>query len=199
MAEHSRPPRRSLDQISTHWTKVNDPASFFTRYSAAVIAYLEALLKNHADAQDVLSEILEHVVRHGFEQVTPERGRFRDYLKITVRNRALTWLRRKRPATVDAVQLQETIGDDRDADEAFLHAVRRCHLDKAWRSLERYQHRNPGNLGYTVLKLTVDHPNEDSTALAARVREKTGESFAAAAFRQQLSRARRRFADRAGE
>src|SRR5262245_41520243 len=107
MAE--RPGHRPLDQISTHWTKVNDAATFFTRYAAAVLAYLEALLGNPTDAQDVLSEMLEQVVRHGFERATPERGRFRDYLKVAVRNRALTWLRRKRPATVDHTQLQDTL------------------------------------------------------------------------------------------
>ncbi len=169
MSQPADTPRRPLEQITTHWTKINDPVSFFTRYASAVVAYLEALLKNEADAQDVLSEILEHVVSHGFDRVTPERGRFRDYLKVTVRNRALTWLRRKRPATVDVTQLQETLADERGADAVFHAAVCSCHLDKAWRSLERHERGNPGNLAYTVLQLAVERPDENSAALAARV------------------------------
>jgi hypothetical protein len=45
-----------------------------------------------------------------------------------------------------------------------------------------------------VLRLVLDHPEDDSEALAARVSESLGHPFRADAFRKQLSRARRLFA-----
>ena len=51
------------------------------------------------------------------------------------------------------------------------------------------------SLCYTVLRLAVDWPEEDSPSLAERVIEIAGRPLSAVAFRKQLSRARRRFAE----
>src|SRR5262249_54204687 len=63
------------------------------------------------------------------------------------------------------------------------------------RALERHQRSAPGNLGYTVLRLTVDHPDANSRELAARAAERSGQPLSPEAFRKQLSRARRLFAE----
>src|SRR5262249_33766636 len=60
--------------------------------------------------------------------------------------------------------------------------------------LESHQRRSPGNLFFTALRLTVDHPEEDSEALAARAGAFAGKPVRADAFRKQLSRARQLFA-----
>ena len=67
-------------------------------------------------------------------------------------------------------------------------------LEKAWRGLERHQRAAKGNLCHTVLRLTADHPDEDSDRLAARAARLSGRPLTPEAFRKQLSRARRLFA-----
>ncbi len=42
-----------LDEISTEWSIIKDPAQFVMRYGPAVQLYLVVLLKNRHDAEDV--------------------------------------------------------------------------------------------------------------------------------------------------
>jgi RNA polymerase sigma factor (sigma-70 family) len=182
-------PKSALDLISTRWAAVKDPVRFLMRYGRAIRKYLDALLKNTHDTDDVSQDFLLRVLEHGFAGADPDRGRFRDYLKRAVRNAALTRLRRKASTPVTPGMLE-----DLAAEEEFVRDWRRCLLDRAWRGLESHQRRSPGNLFHTVLRLAVDHPEEDSEQLAARAAERSGRPLRADAFRKQLSRARKLFA-----
>src|SRR5437870_1584516 len=84
-----------LDQISTRWSILKDPAQFLLRYGPAIHKYLFALLQNEDDVAEISQEILTRVADSAFDRAVPDRGRFRDYLKVAVRNAALTQLRRK--------------------------------------------------------------------------------------------------------
>jgi hypothetical protein len=53
-----RQPRQGLALISTHWPLITDPMKFVLRYAPAVRAYLQVLLRQPADVDDVLQEIL---------------------------------------------------------------------------------------------------------------------------------------------
>ena len=123
------------------------------------------------------------MVQHGFDRASPDRGRFRDYLKTAVRNAALTHLRRRQrePDLGDASVLQDAIPDAAEGD--WLAEWRAC-LQPRLRGLESHQQASPGNLFWTVL-LTVDHADEDSTALAARASAIAGRPLRADAYRQQ--------------
>jgi hypothetical protein len=122
----------------------------------------------------------------------PDRGRFRDYLKISVRNTALAMLRRKQEATVDPAVL-ESLTVTR-ADDAWNQEWQRVVLDKAWRLLEQHERTSPQGMHFTALKLAVEFPQETSEQLAARAAARLQRPVNAAAFRKQLSRARRHFA-----
>src|SRR5262249_35508607 len=76
-----------------------------------------------------------------------------------------------------------------------LWGGQRCVLSRAWCSLNSHQKRNPGNLYHTVLRLTTDHPDENSQTLAARAAALAGRPVTPHAFRKQLSRARHLFAE----
>jgi RNA polymerase sigma factor (sigma-70 family) len=86
--------RRWLDQISTQWTAVQDAEQFVLRYGPAICRSCESLLPRCGEADDVLQELLVRVVEKGFPHVDARKGRFRDYLKVTVRNAVITHLRR---------------------------------------------------------------------------------------------------------
>jgi len=189
VSEHASP----LDQISTRWVLIRDPEQFTLRYAPAIRKYLEAILRDPHEAAEATQEFVLKGLRLGMVDPDGLRGRFRDYLKRAVRNAALTHLRRKKPGGPLPGQLADPRADT-DADREWLAEWRRCVLDRTWRRLEAHQRESPGNLAHTVLRLSVEHPDEDSDALAARAGRQSGRPLLPAAFRKQLSRARRLFA-----
>ena len=188
----------ALDQISTHWSLISDPAQFVLRYAPAIRKYLEALIKDPHDAEEVAQDFLLGGLQRGFLRTDDLRGRFRDYLKAGVRNAALMHFRRRKAARhggPDPAHLPDRGAGRARAEAEWVAGWRQCVLDRAWQALEHHQDRAPGNLCYTVLRLAADHPDEDSPALAARAGAQAGRPLRADAFRKQLSRARRLFAE----
>ncbi len=189
---------RRLDSISTLWPEIHDASNFVLRYGPAIRAYLEAILHVPDDVEEAMQEFLVRVVEHRFERVTPDRGRFRDYLKRAVRNAAVSRIRKRRTRStggdgVDALAAPESASEP---DARWRDAWRRCVLEGAWRATERHERSSPGNLFHTVLTLVTEHSEEDSAALAARAGDRRGEAISPVAFRKQLSRARKFFAER---
>jgi Sigma-70 region 2 len=186
----------NLDQIETDWSVVHEPASLVERYAHAVDCYLHALIKNKHDAEEVAQEFFLWVSQHGFPRVRQDRGRFRDYLKKVVRNYALNFLRRKplHSQRADLLHVPAPEHTDEVPDQEWVIQWRRCLLKRAWRRLQKHEQRSPDNLFYTVLHLCAVHPHEDSRTLASRASLLCGKPLRPEAFRKQVSRARRMFA-----
>ena len=68
-------------------------------------------------------------------------------------------------------------------------------MQRAWAELLAYERKNPTGLAHTALKLSVEFPEDDSKALAARASKIAGTAVQPDTFRKQLSRARRLFAE----
>ena len=185
-----------LDQISTRWTQLHNPATFALRYASALSDYLTNLLGDPDRAEEVLQEVLLKMMNQGFANARPERGRFRDYLKVATRNQALALLRREqRRKAVPSDQLENLLEDrSPTADQLLLGSWRTCVVEKAWRALERHEHQAPHSLVYTALKLTIERPDIDSEELAKSASSLVNRKITAEAFRKQRSRARRLFA-----
>jgi RNA polymerase sigma-70 factor (ECF subfamily) len=186
-----------LDQISTEWSLLHDSGRFVRRYTPAIRKYLNALIKNRHDAEDVLQDFLLRVLTHGLLRLSREGGRFRDYLKVAVRHAALNHLQRRaapKPGATPLLHLPTADPPELAADQEWVVHWRESLLDRAWLDLKRHQLQTPGNLAYTVLRLAVRYPEKDSKALATRASALTGRPLRAEAFRKQLSRARRLFA-----
>ncbi len=197
-----------LDEINTQWSLMRlavagsfaDPGparqALALRYSGAIRKYIGAMVQNSQDADDLAQEVLVRILRGDFGGADPERGRFRDLLKVAVRNMARTyWSRSQKRATADFDL--NLLGDDSqqaEADREWQSTWQQTVLTMAWRALEDYQHEHAGCVAYTLLRLRTDHPDDDSEALAARLSMATGRPFAAPATRQQLRRARLRYA-----
>jgi RNA polymerase sigma factor (sigma-70 family) len=188
----------TLDELSTYWPLIHDPHQFVHRYAPAIRRYLEALLHNVHDAEDVAQDFLLKGIVRGFVRGEAVRGRFRAYLKTAVRNAALTYLQRRRPGHLDGpvlAQVADRHDSEAEAEAAWLAEWRRCLIEHALDALDRHQQQTPGNLFATAIRLVLDHPDDDSTRLAARASALVGRPVRAEAFRKQLSRARRCFAD----
>ena len=186
------PEPQLLDQISTHWTQLQEPVKVLLRYGTAIQQYLNALLTDSHVAEEVSQTFLLSVLQRGFPEADPNRGRFRDYLKICVRNAALDYLRQQRPMVHGDLTWLETSGQTDD--HGWLDQWRACLLERTWRALEHYEQQSRGSLAFTVLQIVGSHPDDDSQTLAERVSQQTGQPLRADAFRKQLSRARRKFA-----
>lgn len=180
-----------LDQITTHWSNIADPARFVLRYAPAIRAYLLSIQRRAGDSEDVAQDFLTRILTRGFSENQVTRGRFRDYLRAAIRNAAIDNLRKKRLATVSPDVLADVSADEDD----WVGPWRSCLLDKALQQLETLERESPGNLYYTAIRLTIDHPQETSAALAERASRHVDRPLTAAAFRQQLTRARRRLAE----
>ncbi|MDB5336609.1 MAG: sigma-70 family polymerase sigma factor [Planctomycetaceae bacterium] len=183
---------RELKSITTHWTTISNPSRFVIRYGAAVRAYLRALLPTRDDADEVEQKFLLQVVEKGFPTAAPGRGHFRHYLITIVKNAAFGHLRRRSKQVAVWADLSQVPAADM-ADREWQNSWRECVLQNTWNALRDHQKTSKGNQFHTVLKAFVEHQQEDSPTLAARVSKSTGQSLSAEAFRKQLSGARRRF------
>jgi RNA polymerase sigma-70 factor (ECF subfamily) len=196
-AEPHGPARTRIEDISTRWSAVSDPAQFVMRYGPAVVQYLEAILRDRHDAEEVAQDFLLRVVRGGLAGVDPERGRFRHYLKAAVRNSAIAHLRKRRSRPLSDAEAAGLADPgptpEQEAERAWLDEWRQCVLNRVWRALETHERGSPGNLAFTALRLAAEHPGETSESLARRASERVGRALRADAFRQQLSRARKLF------
>ena len=161
----------------------------------AIVTYLQALLPDADDVEEASQEVMAQFIDRGLDMASPQKGRFRDYLKVAVRNAAITHQRRERRGNAQRQPI-ETLPDpiSPDQDQLWLGSWRECLLGKAWRVLEDYQQGRTHNQYHAIMKLSVDFPGETSEGLADRLAQSTGVRIAPTAYRQQLSRARKMFA-----
>jgi RNA polymerase sigma-70 factor (ECF subfamily) len=195
--ETSKPQR--LDEIPTRWETLSEPTAFVMRYATAVRRYVVAIVRDEELAEEVLQDFLLQVMSCGFKTVDRTRGRFRDYLKVLVRNAALARLRRAQAEArqtrggraLDGLHCEAA---EPEAELEWRDQWRRSILERAWGALERHQRKSAGNLSFAVLWLVAQYPAENSKALSQRASALAGAPVEPDAFRKQLSRARRVFA-----
>ena len=183
-----------LRGISTQWSAVSDANAFVLRYVNAIEQYLQKLLRNEDDVEDVLQQFLVKVLENGFSRASPDRGRFRFYLIRAVKNEVITWQRkqsRRKSLSIDRLPEPEESPTSDEWDQEW----QQCVLDRCWLDLRQREAETPGNLCFTALRTATEEPNLRSEAAAERVSNASGRPLTAAAYRKQLSRARRMFAE----
>jgi RNA polymerase sigma-70 factor (ECF subfamily) len=203
-------PHARLNEIPTNWGEVNrahqssvtlaGPArnALVLRYNGAIRRFLGALIRDPHDADEVAQEMVHRLLRGDFSKADPQRGRFRDLLAVATRNLARNyWARKQRRS---ALPLKVEVADDdlspaAAADEKLIANWRAEVLKLTWAALEEYEKSRRGSVSWTILRLRTDHPDDDSEQLAERLAQVTGRPVRADAVRQQLRRARLRFAE----
>ncbi|MBC7855510.1 MAG: sigma-70 family RNA polymerase sigma factor [Pirellulaceae bacterium] len=200
--------QKRLDQVVTQWSLLrlaHGPApadsvqarkTLILRYSGAIRSYVGALVKDDADADEVAQDCLVRMLKGDFASADPTKGRFRDFLKVAVKNMVRShWDKKNRRTGVayDVAQHEQT-GEENAAEGAWAANWQRTVLDATWRSLEAFQRANAGCVYYTLLQLRAANPDDDSPQLAEKLSAATGKPWRADAGRQQLRRARLRFA-----
>lgn len=201
-------PASRLDEIPTQWTLLHMAHrdsiatsaqarnALVLRYARAIRNYVGALIQNDQDADEVAQEVVLRLLRGQFANATPERGSFRRLLMVATHNLVRNyWSRQQRQPEQD-VDLG-TVADDAATSALEADALaqwKQSLLDLAWQALAEYERTHQGSVTYTLLRLRAENPDDDSEQLARRLSEKIGKPFRADAARQQLRRARLRFA-----
>ena len=166
------------------------------RYGGAVRRYLQKVMCDPHAADDVFQEFALRLVRGDLRGATPERGRFRNFVKGTLfhliadhRKHARRWPRSLHEGSVRAGDDAE----DRESDRRFLESWRDELLAHAWAALADADGQT-GQCCYVVLHFRAQHPEMRSGEMAERLTAQLGKPFTAAGVRQNLHRARERFA-----
>lgn len=197
--ESPTPPRSRLDEISTRWAQIGDPLQFVMRYGPAIERYLLALTGDRDAVADIRQDFLASMMQHRFASASEDQGRFRKYLKTAVRNAVRMHFRKQRSRpdlAADDEALPSIPSREQAAEAEWLAEWCRCVLDRTWAALHRRQQEANDLRPFYILKLHVEFgATETSEQLAARVALQTGQQLRADAFRQQLGRARRVFAE----
>ncbi len=200
-----------LSRIQTMWSMVQqahrpDATKFagaqqqmLDRYGGAVRRYALAALRDPDAADEVFQEFALKFVRGDYGKATPDKGRFRSFLKTSVYHLIIDHQRRRGRKAKHEAPLVNEVADKPDEstsddDQTFLASWRDDLLDRTWRQLEEDEAKT-GKLYYTVLRLRVEHPDLRSPELAEKVTEATGKATNAGAVRTTLHRARERFGD----
>jgi RNA polymerase sigma factor (sigma-70 family) len=168
------------------------------RYGGAVYRYLLGIVRDADAADDLAQEFALRFLRGDFRRVDPQRGRFRDFVKMALRHLVIDHHRRKRtrPQQLPAhsPEAASPVDEDLDFDRHFLDSWRKELLDHAWDALNRHQ-RQTGQPLYTVLRLRADQPELRSAKMAEELTQPLGRPVTADWVRKTLERARSKFAD----
>lgn len=195
-----------ISRITTIWTELalahgsdadlarRAQGKVVERYSPSIYRYLHKVLGDANSADEVFQEFALLLVKGSFAGADPDRGRFRDYLKVSLLRLVTKY--RRRVALANEVKLDFDAIDERissDFDQAFRESCRDELLATAWKRLQDEESRSD-NVGYSVLRYRSIHPQQTSDQAALDLSEQLDRDLTAASVRKSLQRAREQFA-----
>ena len=195
-----------LSRISTQWTMVfqahQGPADAVTRaqqhllerYSGATYRYLLGAVRDPDVAMDLCQEFAVRFLRGDFRRASPERGRFRDYLKTALIHLVTDYQNERRAAprlfSPDEPEPAAPAAESVDSERDFLHGWREELLDRTWKALAE---ANPSY--HAALLLRVENVDLPSSEMAQHLTSQLGKPVSAAWVRKVLQRAHEKFAE----
>lgn len=198
-----------LSQIETLWSMVYgahgaDPdrqteaqRELISRYGSAIERYLLGALKDQTAADDAYQDFVLKFLKGDFHNVNPDKGRFRNFLKVVLSRLVADHYRRgiRRPTRpLDSTVQVADARDEQQREEEFLNVWRDEMLTHAWHDLAEEEKRT-GKPWMRVLWLRVENPQWRSEELAAALSEQTGQEYSSARLRVTLHRSRERFSN----
>jgi len=199
-----------LSAIETRWTmlfkahgsqedaRLAAQKQLLLRYYGAAYRYLLGTVRNLEVADELSQEFAVRFLRGDFHRADPQRGRFRDFLRTSLRHLAQDhWRKQNRtplPLPQDPAEVPAEVPAEDPTDQEFLNKWREELLSHTWESLEAAQTRS-GQPYWAVLRTKTEQPGLRSAQLAEHLARQTGRSWTEGAVRQLLHRARNLFAD----
>jgi RNA polymerase sigma-70 factor (ECF subfamily) len=198
-------PASRLAQIST--VRGLTPQDLIERYGKAIRSYLIAFLGDEQDANDVARIMQIKILRGQFSSWQPEFGRFRDFLKASVRNAAKDFLRKKqreRKAQTNQANLLSHTADPHSpngrihrggSDEFWLAVWREAILDRCLHRMRKFQASTRDNISYDIIRILANEPELCSDELASRLTQLTRRPISAVNARKCKQRAQEKLAE----
>jgi RNA polymerase sigma factor (sigma-70 family) len=194
-------PDEHLSGLSTPWELLRQtrdvlPAvqnaarvALLERYGPLIRRYLGGAFRGRADQQEAVDECLQRfgvrLCEGAFDAVSPQRGRFRDYLKSSLRHLVTDYVREHRVAPAPALSDLAEPDDDEFDEMHRLYLVQRALEALEAQSIALGQHC------HTVLRLRIAQPTWSMEQLAGAL-SRDGVSRTANWVKQQLFRGRER-------
>lgn len=173
---------------SQPWTDAENAAGFVLRYLLPMRELLIQAVGSEAVADESLKRLISHLVTQGFG--ANGKGRIRDFLMRGVRSAAKAAIADVPEAKRPAVDFTEWTLES----PSWIAIWRKGLLTRAWRGLERIEHKDQSKPLYSILRAATEHPEEDVAMLAIRINTKTGLKLDPATIREHLIAARTAFA-----
>jgi hypothetical protein len=168
------------------------------RYAAAIRRYVGAMVRDDEQAAELSQDVVVRLMRGDFAGADPSKGRFRDLLKVAIRNMVRNhWEKSTRDRRSEANL--DLVADDAAAeqDREFTAAWRRSVLNHTWSRIDEEDRKagaGKSNNAMDVLRLRIDHPDASSVELTELLSARWKTEIKPDHCRQLLSRARKRFA-----
>ncbi len=178
----------NLVRSSNPWTQANSAAGFVLRYLVTVRRQLLAILGSSDHADECLKLLIAHLVSVGFGEY--KKGKLRDFLIRAIRSTAKTRLAELPENQRSGASIESIMNDN----EKWLSFWRTGLLERAWRSLEQLEHKNPEMPMFSVLHCATTKPKQPGQPLAQRIKAERGLELTDARIRQILPEARAMFA-----
>lgn len=118
-----------LPEEKTEMATLN-PEQIYAEYSGKVMGYIRARIRNTADAEDLLSEVFEKILRK-LDAFDPEKASLSTWIFTVTRNTVIDFFRRSKPSE----ELDENLSDDTELDESLLNSETLSELAAALRKL----------------------------------------------------------------
>lgn len=139
-------------------------------------------------------EFAYRFIRGEFRYARPEKGRFRDYVKVSVLHLTGEYRRARRKDERLVTFDSRMAVSAPDTEITFRHAWTTELLNRTWAALRRYAEETGQQL-YEVLKLRADEPARRSVDIAAELTGRTGRDYTPAGVRRLPHRAREKYAE----
>jgi hypothetical protein len=173
---------------SQPWTQADSAAGIVLRYIVPMRRQLVLWLGSETLSDECLRLLITHLITQGFGE--HGRGRIRDFLLRGIRSAAKAVV----AETPEATRPEVDFSNWTTSSKSWLEHWRAAILARAWRTLERQEHRDASEPLFSILRAATAHPRETPEMLALRIQTESQISVSPESIQQLLPEARRRFA-----
>jgi RNA polymerase sigma factor (sigma-70 family) len=191
--------RWSLLQQNVHADEVMQRRMLVMRYRRAIESYTRAIVADPTEAADLAQDMFVRLLNGKFAHATPGKGRFRDMLKVAIRNLIRDHWRRgkvRKACRLDPSLLVDDPSCSESSEAGPWHeSWRDSLLEMAFDAVAQYERKHPKSMAHTILRLRAEHPDATTEQMADILQQKTGRTVTLTTLRQRLRRARVMLAD----
>ena len=207
MGNESGDENARLSRIETRWSVVRQAHDsdrelatsakhdLISLYGGAIRSYLGGAVRNDDLAGDLYQDFVVKFLKGDFKNLSPDRGRFRSFVKTVLFRMVAQYFRDQSKAKVvdvDVSAVEKDAYSDKQEEE-FVSVWRDEVLNRTWKKLAESEMAG-GSKHHTVLLAKVENPLANGDELATIIGEAIGKEISGANARVMVHRSREKFA-----